>query len=133
MTSRGCALRLTPAAAWRATNTSALGGANLPPPPSAETITLYLGTVYANGTAISSDSMVDYTGATAKIEFGGHMLPVSVSGTVGAWVFGIQMSTDDQANLVPSEASYTLVPRLSVRQYDSPPVSTGMLRLMTSL
>ena len=53
--------------------------------------------------------------------------------TVGAWVFRNQMSTDDHANLVPSEASYTLVPRLSVRQYDSPPVSTGMLRLMTSL
>lgn len=121
-------------AAFAKINLIGTAAASLPPPPSAETITLYLGTVYADadGTAhpISSDSTVDYTGATARLEFGGHELGVVVSGTSGAWVFGIEMDAVDQANLVAGEYSYTLVPRLSGKTYDSPPESAGKLVLV---
>lgn len=108
--------------------------ASLPPPPAAEHLTLYLGTVYANadGTAkqVSSTSTLSFQSA-ARLEFGGHVLGVVVSGTPGAWTFGIEMSVADQANLRAGDYSYTLVPRLSGKSYDSPPVSAGMLHLMS--
>lgn len=116
------------------TNLIGTSGASLPLPPSAETITLYLGTVYAvaDGTAyrITSDSPLNW--ASAALEFGGHALPVAVSGVAGAWVFSVEMSEAAQASLVAGDYSYTLVPRLSGKSYDSPPISAGTLKLVAN-
>jgi hypothetical protein len=89
-----------------------------------DTLTFYVGKVYSvtRGTAkrITSDSTVDYTGGTAKLQFGGHELNVTVSGTVGAWAFDIEMSaaegtvigtgTWSKGLLVPTVSSDPLPP-----------------------